>query len=299
MASKPKAAALDIVENVVLAPVAEIEFGDRLRPIDDTWAQALGQIMLTEGQKTPIEICRLPGKKGWTLVAGGHRLAGAVHAGLAYIKAIEVDANAIDRRMREVSENLWRKGLEPLERAAFIAELHQLLRARAGVAADASAQSIAANARWQKQVQAEAEDASANIALAYGWTDQLVEQVGLSRRTLFNDLALHRRLAPDVIARLRPLPIARNASQLKALAKLSDRDQRKVADMIVTGDARDVSAAITQLQNKPAVDPAAKRLSAFIGSFQRMGVAEKRAALAELATMLPAGITLDLGGAAR
>lgn len=299
MATQPKTAAPEVVDQVILATVADIDVGNRLRPIDDTWAQALGQIMLAEGQQTPIEIARLPGKAGWTLVAGGHRLAGARSIGWAYIKAIEVDANALDRRMREVSENLWRKGLEPLERATFIAELHQLLRTRAGVAADASPQSIAANARWQKQVQAEAEDASANIALAYGWTDQLVEQVGLSRRTLFNDLALHRRLLPDVVAKLRPFPVARNASQLAALAKLGDREQREVARLIVDGKARDVGAALTLIQNKPAVDPAAKRLSAFIGSFQRMGLAERRAALVELKELLPAGITLDLGAAAR
>lgn len=303
MVSLPNTA-LQPIGTIYSMPIVDIDFGKRLRPVDPVWAEALGRIIAQEGQQTPIQVCRRRGKGDftWTLVAGAHRLEGCRLEGLAYIKATVLDdAPAIDRKMQEVSENLWRKGLDPLDRAAFVAELHQLLRARAGVAADASPQSVAINARWQKRNKVDAADTSAIVADVYGWTDDIAAQLGLSKRSIEYDLTLHRRLPAGIVEQLRRHrhPVLGNAAQLRALAKLDEPDQRRVANLLtceVTNigglPPKSVGEAISRIRNRLESDAEAKRLSAFVGAYQRMGLAEKKGALAHLAELLPAGFQL-------
>ncbi len=286
----------EVVDQVVLLPVDAIDDSGRLRPIDPVWAAALGRIRAVEGEDEPISVCRLPGRSGWKLIVGGHRLAGARLEGWSHIKAVVKSADALERRRREVSENLWRKGLDPLDRAAFVAELHELLRARTGIEAGVDGRAVSAAVRWQKALQAEASDATEMISVAYGFAGQIGEMVGVTDRTIRSDLQLHRRLAPDVAALLRGLPIGRNAAQLRALTKLSEADQRRAAALIVEGRAKGSGEAIAMLagRTKPAAED--KRLSAFLGAFERMGRAERMGALHHLKARLPKGVTLTLPG---
>lgn len=291
------------LNDFVSVRVDQIDMEERLRQVDPIHAEVIGSAMVREGQCTPIVVCRLPGRSAWTLVAGAHRVEGARLKGIEHLKAEEIAPNALLRRQREVSENLWRKDLDPIDRAAFIAELVQLHKLRIGVSPVASSHAIAASARWQKALKTKAEDATATIAVAYGWADSVAEQTGLSPRSIYNDLLLHR-LSPSLVARLRDKrhPIATNASQLRALAKLDPEIQEQVVDRLlganaplaeVFGGAKaplTVADALARVRgsNKPN-DPEAKRLSAFIGAFQRMGVTEKKGALFQLGGMLPAG----------
>lgn len=287
------------LEAIVSIRVDQIDMGERLRPIDLDWANALGRVMTREGQQMPIEVCRLPGTDRWTLVTGAHRTKGAELAGIQYLKAIIVGADRIERRMREVSENLWRRDLDPIDRATFVAEIHQLLRARAGIV-DKTPQAIAAQARWQKALKDEASNASATIADAYGIDAELGEQLGLSERTVRNDLLIVRRIPARLLnaMRIAGIAAARNATQLRALAKLDEGRQREVVELLLKG-ASSVGDAIATLDQRAKPSPEDKRLSAFIGAFARMSLAEKKGALAQLKGMLPAGFELVDGEAAR
>lgn len=53
-----KAPEFNVSDDVGFVRVDQIEMGDRLRPVDESWAMALGQIMVRDGQRTPIEVCR-------------------------------------------------------------------------------------------------------------------------------------------------------------------------------------------------------------------------------------------------
>lgn len=286
------------VEQIVLLPVDQIDDSDRLRPVDPVWAAALGRIMAVDGQDEPIAVCKLPGRTGWKLITGGHRMAGARSEGWATIKAVVKSADALDRRRREVSENLWRKGLDPLDRAAFVAELHEVLRARAGIEAGVEGRAISASVRWQAALKEEAGDASASIALAYGFAEGIGDQVGLSRRTVYGDLELHRRLSPSVAAQLRSHPVGRNAAQLRALTKLSEADQKRAAEMILQGRVKSAGEAVSLLAGKVQPSAEAKRLSAFVGALQRMGRAERKAALKTVRQLLTKDELAVLTGAA-
>jgi ParB family chromosome partitioning protein len=271
--------------DVVGVRVADIRIGERLRPIDPVWAEALGRIMLTEGQKTPIEICRMPGKTGFLLVAGGHRRDGAELVGMEFLEARIVSAEAMERRQREVSENIWRKDLGPIDRAAFVAEMVDLRRIAAGLDPAQSGQAIAAQARWSETIGTEADDAIATIAIAYGWTTDVAEALGFSRRTIYNDLELHRGLKPDVADQIRTTGIATNAAQLRALAKLEETEQRQVAAMIVGGDAKSVTEAVAMRDQKPRkadADPQDVHYQRLIALWSRMDPKHKRLAFAEV-----------------
>lgn len=300
----------DVVDHVLLIPVDMIDEGDRLRPVDPAWAQALGDLMRREGQKKSIEVCREPGANRWTLVDGAHRLTGARGAGIVYLRAEVVSADQEDRRLREISAQLWHRGLnDPFERASFIAELVAIKRARAGLA-EAGHRAASVPTRWKKAIAAEADDTLETISNVYGWSNELGAQLGLTGRTVRNDLTIYRRISPSLIAKLRRHhhPVATNATQLRALAKLEEREQREVVELLTEPGRslghpvpKSVTEAIAHPYGpRPAkrADPAAARLSTFLSVYQRMSLTERKAAAILLSPHLPAGLTLSDGGSA-
>lgn len=275
------------VAEIVAIPVDEIEMGERLRPVDTNWAFRLGEIMLVEGQRTPIEVCRLPGQKGFTLVSGAHRLAAAqMQFDLSPIKAIVVSNDAIDRRLAEVSENLWRAELAPFDRAAFIADLVTAWKLKNGVDPAKDGRSVSANVRWQKQLQEEAKDTNDTVSFVYGWTEDIADKLGLSKRTIARDLLIYRRIPAQMIENFRKVdhPILRNATDLRKFAALESAEQAHVyslmchANMKVAGAPFDnVGAAIAASRDKPVPKPEAKRFATIISTLARMSAKEKTA----------------------
>lgn len=288
----------EVVGQVLALPVKEIELGKRLRPIDPVWAHALAALMYRDGQDTPIDACRLPGRNVWTLVTGGHRLTAAQINNWETIKAVVVSPDALVRRRKQVAENLFRGSLNPIDRAAFVAELYGIEKLRAGLTEAQHPRTAGANVRWSKVLKDQSADATAMIAVAYGFTDRVAAQIGLSVRTVRDDLQLHYALPPSIADRLRAHPIAANAAQLRALAKLAPDDQAAAADLILGGKSKSVSDAVAVLRRKATPTPETKAWSAFFGGWSRMSAAKRREALAELAEQgLPKGVRIVFGDA--
>lgn len=288
------------IDEIISIRADQIDMGERLRPIDEAFARGLGAVMAKHGQQTPIEVCRLPGSDMWRLVTGGHRVVGARIHDIEYIRAIEVGPNLAERRMREVSENLWRRDLDPIDRAMFVAELVALHKAAIGVDPSKDGRVASANARWRKDAAKEATDTKDTMSVAYGWNEQVATAIGVSAKTIARDLLLYRGLAPSIVGKLRAARhhVATNASQLRALTKLDPHDQDTVVTLLLRDRpdkpaVKTVAAAIAQLRgsNWPH-NPEAKRLSTFIGTFERMSLAERKGAIVQLAGLLPAGFTL-------
>lgn len=282
MATAP---ANDVVEpqpagEIVLIPVVAIDMGPRLRAVDEVWAQALGAVMVREGQQTPVEVCHSLGGSSlpYTLVAGAHRLRGAQIVGMDLVEARIVSGSAAHRRQREISENLWRRDLDPVDRAAFIAELVTLKRTQAGIKDVAHRDNSIPRA-----VREEARRTLDTMSNVYGFTVEVAADLGLSDRTLRRDLLLYRQLAPSVIELFREQrhPILKNAAQLRQLAKLDRGEQERVAARMVDhgdGAPKSVGDAILLVRgtNRPVVDPAYKRFSTILGTLARMDAKELR-----------------------
>lgn len=269
-------------DSITLNP-NDIELGERLRPIDNAWATAIGQSMQRDGQIHEVSVRPLP-SGGWLLVgAGGHRVTGARLAGIPIeAKVLLIDDDTA--RRREAAENLFRRANDPIERAEAIAELVRLHRERAGIE-EAGRRDV----RTPKRLRDEVDDHMETISMCYGWSEEIGAEIGLTGRTIRNDLFLYRGLLPSVVQRLRVArhSALKNASQLRALAKLGPDQQRAAADLMIEC-AHSLSDAIAKIVHRPRPSAEDKRLSAFIGTFNRMTLAEQRGALSHLAGMIPA-----------
>lgn len=266
-----------IARSLYMIPVDEIDASGGLRPLDMAWVEGLAGLMKRDGQRRPIEIYK--SGAGYRMIAGRHRLAAAVALGWTTIDADILDGAALDRRASEVSENLFRLNLSPLDRAAFVAEQIAIEKALAGLEPDASVKSVLATARWADRIGAEADDASLTMRLAFGFSEQVAEKVGLSRQTIYRDLELHRGIRPDVAAAIRGLPVAGNAAQLRTLARLPEGQQRAVAELLTEGTAKGVSDALATLSQHPVRSPDQKHWNAFLGAWSRMSRKTRKLAL--------------------
>jgi hypothetical protein len=293
---KPEQTTLAVARSIYRVPVTEIDATGGLRPLDLGWVEGLAALIKRDGLKHPIEIYAKAGG-GYGVIAGRHRLAAMKSLGLEFIEADLQSAGELARRAGEVAENLFRMGLSPLDRAAFVAEQIAIEKARAGIDPNATPQSVAAQARWSDRVQAEADDATEIFAAAYGWTAAVAEIVGLSPRSIRLDLELHRGLKPEVAEALRGLPVGKNASQLRALAKMPEGDQRQVAGLIVEGQATGVTEAQAILKQAPVKTAEQKAFSAVVGNWARLSPAQQKDLLRTKLT-LPKGVTLMIDGEA-
>ena len=292
----------EVLDAFVLIRTDEIDVPeDRLRAIDPVWGAAVGKMMTRDGQDTPIKVCRLPGRNRWTLVAGAHRHYGATVEEIVYLKAEVVTAEKDERRLHEVRENLFRADLSPIDRAAFIAEMVAIHKRRAGIDPEADGRVASITARWQKAIKDEAHDTTATIAVVYGFTEQVANDLGFSTRTIENDLMLYRRLAPSIVERLREAqhPALKNATQLRALAKLEPGVQSDVLQALVGDGGWEPCASVGEALKRtqptsvaPTRAPETKRLSTVIDTISRMSERERLALfqLPQFHAVLPAEI---------
>lgn len=282
-----------VAREVLMLDMAAVDWTPGLRPIDPVWVEGLAALMKRDGQRTPIKVHRKADGR-FSLIAGRHRYKAVELLGWGTIDVELFQGSALDRRAEEVAENLHRGGLSPLDRAAFVAEAIEIEKARAGVRDGQSLKSAIAEARWSKRLKAEADDATATMSVAYGFSEQAAEKLGFTARTLRRDLELHRGLRAEVIDQVRALPIGGNAAQLRALAKLDPRAQAEAVALLTEGQARSVSEAVGVLKQKPLPDPAKKAWSAVLGNWARLSATDQKAILRRL--KLPQGVTLTIDG---
>ncbi|SER09429.1 ParB/RepB/Spo0J family partition protein [Sphingobium sp. YR768] len=188
----------------------DILVGERLGAFWPDKAAGLGALIAQDGQIVPIVVRpsgpRARAETPWTLVAGHHRLEGVRLQGLATINAIVAD-DAADLAAIEAMENM-RPNRSPIERACFVRAIADAAERRMqGQHEGLSQQQIAVRARWDAMRakapgverdddlnDAEVDHTAANFATVYGWQDATAEALGMSKRTIRDDLALYRAL---------------------------------------------------------------------------------------------------------
>lgn len=291
-----------------LSPL-HVDEGERIGFLHEDKAAALGRLMAVDGQRDPIKVARNPGNAElpWKLVTGMHRLIGARIEGIT-VFAIEVSGDPEDLVDLEASENLHRRPLGPIERAKFTAALVQAAQERlAREHGNLTAQQRGAKARWDKvrkgevlaerALRDEGDDACATIAQAYGWEESVGEALGMSRRSIHNDLSLFRLIVepfPELVEALSKHPVVgENAAQLKLIAGVRDEESRRVVidklleDDELSADEARVRAGIVKTGEATAEAKALlKNWSQVRNGWGRMGLNEQRRRIPELAAML-------------
>jgi ParB/RepB/Spo0J family partition protein len=125
---------------VVRIPINDVVVRGGRRPIDDDVVASLKQSMSTIGMKTPITVRMIkrgiepdgPFVTDYELVTGAHRLAVAKQLGWKEINVFLQNGDDTDARLWEIAENLHRKELNGLQRAANITEWLELAKKRGG-----------------------------------------------------------------------------------------------------------------------------------------------------------------------
>lgn len=301
-------------ELIELAP-EHIDDSGRIGFFHEDKAVALGRLMAVDGQRDPIKVVAQPGNtdKPWRLVTGMHRLHGA-RIECITIWAIEVSGKPEELADLEASENLHRVPRGQIERAKFTAALvraaqERIAREHGGL----KQHQLAVKARWDRvrhgettvdeALRDETDDTCAKFAHVYGWEESVGEALGMSRRTIHNDLSLFRLLIepfPDLAEALSKHPVVgENASQLKAIAQVRDEGTRRaviealLADNELSADEARVQAGI-DLPGGPAPAPYQKHFNAIEGGWSRLATAQKRQFLPKIVTMLPEGMRREL-----
>lgn len=241
-------------------PVDKIDTSFRLRAVDDGYAAALAENIQQVGRlRQPIEVRK--DKKGYRLIAGGHRLAAVIKLEWAEVEAFVYDATEDEARLAEIDENLVRHELNPLDRATFLAERQAIYErlhpeTRRGVAG------------------AEAKHGRANEVVSFA--SETAERIGITKRTIQMAVSIATKLAPDVKAALVGTPLAMVQKELLALAKLPPAEQRAVLPLLLGDEpkAKTVQQAHAQFTGR------AQAASAPDG-FQKLQTAWRHATMAE------------------
>ncbi|WNJ89133.1 ParB/RepB/Spo0J family partition protein [Bosea sp. 685] len=224
-----------------LADLAVIDTSDRLRPVTSENAQLTAASMSETGQIAPIVVRVHPTGNGLKLIAGGRRCAGAAILGWEQIAAVLVECTDDEARLIEIDENLAREELNPLDRAYFLAERKRVYEALNPEAGHGKA----------KKPKTE-KGKVANLATFLSFAKDAAKQTGLAPRTIRLACQLANSLSPDAVALIRGKDIARNQSQLQALAALEPSDQVKVAREIAEGRAANFAKARVSAGMVPA-----------------------------------------------
>jgi hypothetical protein len=295
-----------------------VDEGARIGFLHEDKAAALGRLMAVDGQRDPIKVVANPKNpdQPWRLVTGMHRLIGARIEGIT-VWGIEVSGKPEALADLEASENLHRRPLAPIERAKFTAALVQAAQERiAREHGELKQQRLASMARWarvkaheqtpQEALAEETDDTCAKIARVYGWAESVGEALGMSRRSIHNDLQLFRLVIepfPGMAEALSKHPVVgENGKQLRDIAQVREEAARKaVIEALLEDDELSVDEAKVRLGigmngSGSSATPMAheKHFNAIKGGWSRLGLTQRRQFLPSLVGMLTPDLKREL-----
>lgn len=268
-------------------------------------AEAIGASIEEIGQQDRIKVRRekAGSKFVWKRVTGLHRLQGCIAIGRD-VRAEEWQGSDEDLIAIRISENLDRRDLEPLERSSLIAGMAEDVRRKImkwqGVD---SQQALAGKARQRKVQYSDLEkvdEAAAqhwtNLSTAYGWKQEVAEAWGVGPKDIQRAMRIHRLIIepfPELIDGFKDHPVAKVADSLLKIAAIKDEAKRRRVIEILIAGPKDLgyalqSAGVTDV--KVAPEPYQKFASQILGGFSRLGTAEKRRFIPELASAIPVGM---------
>jgi ParB family chromosome partitioning protein len=202
-------------------PIASILVGERARPIDEDHAAAIAASMTDRGLINPLTVRSTPaangGKTPLTLVAGAHRLRAAVLNGWDEIDVIVVSADAVEAQLIELSENIYRNELSPLDRALFVLKFREMYEEKFGKIARGGDR--------------KSKDHGDPLIFAPGrqLSERVQERLGFSEASFKRVNRIGQKLTPALRAAVRGTPAENDQKELLKLAKLPADDQARVA----------------------------------------------------------------------
>lgn len=213
--------------------LAVVRSNGRLRKLSRSKVQALADSITEIGLINPITVCEAGNE--FTLVAGRHRLEAARLLGWQTMPATVMDLSDADRHLAEIDENLIRNELSNLERGEHLAKRKVWYEAKHPETAHITKRG--GPGRGKKT--------TAKSAVV-SYTADTAVKTGSSERTIRENVQIAESIPEDVRDAIRDTPIAQSKTDLLALSKLPEDDQRAVvaeADLASKASFREAIAA--------------------------------------------------------
>ena len=272
---------------IATLPIAAIFVGERLRAVDADWVKGLALSIEALGLQSAIVVGPPDDKGQHRLIAGAHRLAACQLLGWIEIPATIARVNQIERRLIEISENLHRRDLSVIDRAASLAEwqhnyeaLHPMTKR-------------AAKARHHKGLRLlgnyfHTETGEPRFDL------EAAEKMRMSDRHVRNYLRFYRGLLPELLPALAASRFADRYSELARIARLNGGEQRQVVAALLRAEApaRSVHAALEEI--RPARRPATRSEAKFQALMAAWARCDRKARRKFLAHLDDIGLIADL-----
>lgn len=247
-------------------PVNSIHIGDRARPIDEDHALAIAASMAERGLINPITVRATPaanrGKTPYTLVAGGHRHRGAQLNQWQEIDAIVVEVDAVEAQMVEISENLYRNELNPLDRALFVLKFRELWEEQHG--------------KIERGGNRKSKPHDAGLIFSPGRevAKAVQERLGFDSDKYERAVRIGRNLRPELRQAVRGTPAENDQSKLLKLAKMEPETQLRVAAALREGG--DFATVLSWTKPaKPELDPQEKLLKLLVDTWEKASEATR------------------------
>lgn len=228
-------------------PIDQIEIRkDRARSLDEAWAEVLAGLIDDVGLKQPIEIRKTD--DGYCLIAGLHRIAafnllynqkatsGQPKNGFdkipAFIIEAKTDQEAAEFKLHEVIENLARRELNVLDRAAHLFEMkraYEILHPEA------------------KNGQYGGRGSKKNESGILSFSKKAAQSTGFDERSIQRAVKIHKNITPTIRSRIESTWLADHQAGLLGLADVGAKQQKKICDLLFSDPpkAANVKDAIT------------------------------------------------------
>lgn len=263
--------------------------------IDEAAIACLEARLAAEGLKAPIWVRRNgnAAKTRWSVIAGRHRLRAAMRLGWGEI-AIEERADARssveELRALQVTENLDRRVLRPIERALNLNVRRQEAKKSVIPSAPESQQAAAAIERWS---------ASATVADARPGSETLIDEAtaaacGVSLRTIKSYRTLHAAIIepfPDLFAALNAHRLGESLTAMTRITQEKKVDQRRaiIEAIIADPDMPSVDEARVRLELSTPKGHREKtdynrQVASILQKYRAVDLDRKRAVIADLAS---------------
>lgn len=254
-------------------PIAQIHVGERMRPVDEDEAAAIAASMAARGLINPITVRPTPaangGKTPYTLVAGGNRLRAAVLNEWPEIDALVVSTDIAEAQLIEISENIFRNKLSPVDQGVFVAKFREIHEEKYGKIQRGGDRKSNCN------------DCTLIFANGKELSERVQERLGIGQRTYYNALKIGTKLSPALRSALRGTPAEFDGKFALKLSGLPETEQAAVVGALKIEP--DPYKAFEILRpKKPAADPQSAALKKLISTWGATDAMTRGAFLAHI-----------------
>ena len=198
--------------------IAKIKIDESRRAVDAGKVKELAESIQEIGLLNPITVTG-----NYALIAGAHRIEAYKILGRKEIEANVLDISGIKAKLAEIDENLIRNELHYTERGDLLLERKQIYESL-----HPETKHGATGNKGGKIVESDTLSFSTDVA----------KKTGVSKRTIEREVLIAESLPPEVKETVRKHDIPKTDA-LK-LARMEPEKQKKVSDMIASGEAKSV-----------------------------------------------------------